>query len=279
MLELYHHGSSVCAAKVRLCLEEKRVAWEGHYIDILKGEQFTDSYLRINPKGVVPTLIHDGYIVPDSTVICEYLEDVFTNIPLRPRNPREHARSLHWTKAVDEELHPACGELTFAASHRFTVLRLGEKKVEEFLNSTPESSVTLNWHSRKKEIVRHGFQAAGIAEKVRLYDRYLKKMESELTKSAWLAGDRVSLADVAMLPYVMRLDMLSMSAMWQDGRLPLVEKWLDNFKARPSFLPAIWKWIPEELTNDLKTNGQRSWPEVAEIIQMTPTRRKVADIA
>ena len=41
MLELYHHGSSVCAAKVRMYMHEKDLDWEGHYIDILKGEQFT----------------------------------------------------------------------------------------------------------------------------------------------------------------------------------------------------------------------------------------------
>jgi hypothetical protein len=62
---------------------------------------------------------------------------------------------------VDEELHPACAELTFAASHRFTLLNLGEEKVQEFLNSTPKNSVTISWHNRKKEIVQNGFDAPG----------------------------------------------------------------------------------------------------------------------
>ncbi len=266
MLKLYHHGSSVCAAKVRLCLEEKGLSWEGHYIDILKGEQFTDSYRKINPRAVVPTLVDDDFIVPDSTVICEYLEDIFPALPLRPIAPRDHVRSLQWTKAVDEELHPACAELTFAASHRLTVLRLGEEKVAEFLNSTPERSVTLGWHNRKKEIVKHGFNAPGIAAKIRLYDGYLQRMELELAKSTWLAGAQFSIADVAMIPYVMRLDMLSMCHIWTDGRLPRVEAWLDACKARPSFFPAVWKWLPQELKTDLLVNGRVSWPAVAEIL-------------
>ena len=69
---LYHHGSSVCAAKVRLAMAEKGLSWDGVYIDILKGEQFDPEYLKINPKAVVPTLIHDETIIPDSTVIIEY---------------------------------------------------------------------------------------------------------------------------------------------------------------------------------------------------------------
>ena len=63
MLELYHHGSSVCAAKVPMVLSEKDIKWTGHYIDILKGERFTPEYLALNPKGVVPILIDDGTII------------------------------------------------------------------------------------------------------------------------------------------------------------------------------------------------------------------------
>ena len=73
---LYHHGSSVCAAKVRLAMAEKDLQWNGVYIDILKGEQFNPDYLKLNPKGVVPTLVHDDLVIPDSTVIIEYLDQI-----------------------------------------------------------------------------------------------------------------------------------------------------------------------------------------------------------
>ena len=82
MLELYHHGSSVCAAKVRLVLAEKNLEWTGHYLDILAGEQFNPDYLKLNPKAVVPTLIHNGEVITESTLICEYLDDAFTGHPL-----------------------------------------------------------------------------------------------------------------------------------------------------------------------------------------------------
>lgn len=124
MLELYHHGSSVCAAKVRMVLSEKDMEWTGHYIDILKGEQFTPEYLALNPKGVVPVLIDDGTIIRESTVICEYIDHIHPDTPLRPANALEAARMRNWTKFVDEYVHPMCATLTFTCSHRVTMNRL-----------------------------------------------------------------------------------------------------------------------------------------------------------
>ena len=138
---LYHHGSSVCAAKVRFAMAEKGMEWEGVYIDILKGEQFTEEYQRINPKAVVPSLIHDNRIINESTVICEYLDMVWPETSLHPTDPYTYTKVRYWSKALDEALHPACGELTFAASHRHTLFKLGEEKLQAFLNSTPAISV------------------------------------------------------------------------------------------------------------------------------------------
>ena len=120
MLELYHHGSSVCAAKVRIVLAEKGLDWKGHYLDILKGDQFDPEYMKLNPKAVVPTLVHDGNVILESTVICEYLDEVFQQVALKPTDPVARAKMRLWTKAVDEDMHPACAEITFASSHRHT---------------------------------------------------------------------------------------------------------------------------------------------------------------
>jgi glutathione S-transferase len=267
MLELYHHGSSVCAAKVRFALAEKGIeADKLHYIDILKGEQFTPEFMAINPKAVVPSLIHDGKIVNESTVICEYINEVFPGVSLTPDDAYERSEMRNWTKAVDEQLHPACGELTFVCCHRHIIKRLGEEKLKEFLESTPDLSVTSKWKERKKEIVREGFDTPGIKDTIRLYDNYLSKMESSLAGRKWLVGDDMSLADIGLTPYVNRLDMLSMSDMWENGRFPRVEEWFERIKALPSFKPAFLDWCPEELTNDLKYFGAQSWPEVKQIL-------------
>src|SRR5215207_10105236 len=101
MLTLYHHGSSVCAAKVRIVLAEKDLPWNGVYMDILKGEQFDPAYLKMNAKAVVPTLVHDGKVILESTIISEYLDEVFPVVPLKSADAYSRAKMRLWTKAVD----------------------------------------------------------------------------------------------------------------------------------------------------------------------------------
>ena len=92
MLTLYHHGSSVCAAKVRIVLAEKSLPWDGVYVDILRGDQFDPAYVKLNPKAVVPTLVHDGKVIVESTVICEYLDEVLSRSAAEARRPRASRR-------------------------------------------------------------------------------------------------------------------------------------------------------------------------------------------
>lgn len=265
MITLYHHGSSVCAAKVRLVLAEKSLPWNGIYVDILRGDQFDPAYMKLNPKAVVPTLVHDQKVIIESTVIAEYLDEEFPDPPLKPADAEHRAAMRVWTKAVDEQLHPACAELTFASCHRFIIGRLPPEKFNEFLESTPPISVTADWHARKKEMVRQGMAAPRVDRTFRLYDGYLRKMEDTLQHQRWLAGDTFSLADISLAPYVNRLDMLGMSEMWVGSR-PRLTDWFERIKSRPSFKPSLLDICPPDLTNDLKTFGTQSWPDVKRLL-------------
>jgi glutathione S-transferase len=77
MIELYHFWSSVCSVRCRMVLEEKGVSWTSRYIDLFKFDQLRPEYLAINPDGVVPTLVHDGVPIRESTVINEYIDAAF----------------------------------------------------------------------------------------------------------------------------------------------------------------------------------------------------------
>jgi glutathione S-transferase len=264
MLELYHHGSSACAAKTRFALEEKALAWQGKIVDIFRGEQFTPEFLALNPKAVVPVLVHDSFVIAESTVICEYLEDTFPQHAVFPVHAKARAAVRLWTKAVDEELHPACSAITYVVSHRHTLLRNGVGSFEDFLRaggSEGAAARRLKW-----EWIQHGIEAPGAADKIRLYDAYLKKMEQALGDSNWLIENRFSMADIAMTPYVNRIAALSMQGMWANGRLPRVESWFERVRARPTFHAAFEQWMPPALAAEMRENGLKSWPRIRELL-------------
>ena len=270
MLALYHHGSSTCASKVRFVLLEKGLAYTSHYVDLMKGEQFRPEYLALNPKAVVPTLVHDNAVLVESTVICEYLDDAFPTPTLKPAGARDRARMRMWTKMVDEELQPAVKYITYASCHRHIILRLPPDKFTQFMNGPPGDAETRvtgdpHWVETKRAIVEHGIAVPGVAAKFRLYDRALATLDDALRSSRWLAGDSFSLADVSITPYVNRLAMLGMSEMWTGNR-PHLDAWFERVKARATFKHCFPDFCPPDLTNDLITFGSQTWPEVKKML-------------
>jgi glutathione S-transferase len=260
LLHVYHHGSSVCAAKVRLALFEKEIPWSGHYVDILAGEQFEPEYLAINPRGAVPAIVHDGDVITESTVICEYLDESFAGPPLKPSTALGRARMRTWTKLVDEEIHPATRPLTYVVTHRHAILARGEQAVEEHIASDPHAA----WRERKRRWIREGFAAPDVIEALETFARLLEAMEAALSQQAWLAGDGYSLADGALTPYANRLEMLGLGKMWQDK--PNFMRWFRAVRARPSFEPAIFAYLPEDLRQRMLDDGRRAWPELEPIL-------------
>lgn len=261
MLTLYHHGSSVCAAKVRLVLEEKGLKWHGEYVDVLKGEQFEPDYLKLNPNAVVPTLIHNDQIIIESTLICEYLDDIYAEPTLRPTDAYDLVKMRLWTKRVDERLHPMTSVLTYVSSHRHSIIDNNTpEEIEAIINQTTDPVK----RERKRDWIELGLEAPSAKMAVAEFKATLTLMNETLAVDKWLAGSAYSLADIALTPYVNRLSMLNMDEFVE--RYPNVSGWFERIRTRDSFQPAMLSWIPEDLANSLATNGERSWPKVREML-------------
>src|ERR1035437_9306132 len=105
MMILYHGWRSSASRRVRLCLEEKGLSYEGHVVDMKKLEHHSPEYLKINPNGVIPTLIHDARPLHESGTICEYLDESYPDPPLRPDTPYERALMRNWIRHIDGLIH------------------------------------------------------------------------------------------------------------------------------------------------------------------------------
>ncbi len=121
MLTLYQNPTAVCAVKVRLVLAEKELAWEARNLDLRAGDQHKPEYLKLNPNGVVPTLVHGDRVLSESSVIMLYLDEAFPQRALQPSDPWQRAQMRLWMKRVDEALHPSNITLMYATKHRQAV--------------------------------------------------------------------------------------------------------------------------------------------------------------
>ncbi|MFZ2060584.1 MAG: glutathione S-transferase family protein [Candidatus Binatus sp.] len=225
-MELYHSRMSVCSEKVMLVLREKGLKPIEHHLDLRKGESHTREYHKLNPNGVVPTLVDRGKPIIESTIICEYLDDAYPDPPLRPSDPLHRAEMRMWTQIPDTGLHHACATLSIAIAFGRQIEAQGGAQ----LKNRPNPVETAHY----KSLVRKKLEHPRFPEAVRYYDSVLAKMAHQLESTPWLAGNGYSLADSAMLPYILRLEDLSLGWMWEGARASVAD-WMDRSKHRKNF--------------------------------------------
>ena len=255
MIVLYHFHGSTCSQKVRLVLAEKALEYESRDVNLLEGAQHDPDYVALNPNHVVPTLVHDGGVFIESTLINEYLEDAFPEVPLRPETAAGcHAMRL-WTQRIDA-LHPSAGVLTFSIGTRPMLLQRSAEEREAQLAQIPDPKN----RERRRIVIEQGVAAPIFGEAMAAFVRVLDQMQSDLSQRTWLAGDRFSLADAAALPYVMRLDHLAMTPLLEAR--PQVADWYARVQARSSFEVAVSALLPPMLIDMFRKNGEAVWSDV-----------------
>jgi glutathione S-transferase len=254
-IELYHNHLSVCAQRVRLVLAEKGVAATLHHMDLRRGDVFDPEYMKLNPNAVVPTLVHDGRVVIESAVIAEYLDEAFPDPPLKPRDLIRRADMRRFCMLPDTGLHAACATLSFSVAFRHQLLAYTREEQDAHIDMTPD----LARRQRKRLALEQGLDSPAVPGAVAYYDRLLDRMETALENTEWLADDRYSLADVAMTPYVVRLEHLSMTAMIRQR--PKVAAWLAAVQARPGYT-AIADHLDESYVTLMAEKGAEAWPRL-----------------
>ena len=267
MLKLYHHYMSVCAAKVRICLAEKGLHWEGQLLDLAAGDQFDAGYLDLNPKAVVPTLVHGDHVIIESNVILEYLDDVFPDPPLRPRPAHERARMRLLLMRLDsgsDGIHHDISVITYGAAYRLQLLGRAGNRDRQAIDAEIDRSMNANSKRWLQETVHEGTQAASFKKAVRNMDALLGDFENMLTRSEWLCGADYSLADLAYTSYMTRLEMLNFQGMWSER--PGVRSWYERQKSRPSYQNGILDWLNPDAVKVLDEGGRDSWPMVGQIL-------------
>lgn len=196
MIKLYHFPPSTNSRKVRIALIEKGLEFERIQIDLSKKEQKNPDYLKIHPFGQVPALDDEGFIIYDSTIINEYLEDEYPYPPLLPPDSEGRARAR-----LIEDFRDNCFNPHFVEIIHEIRKPEGEKDLKVI-------------EQAKTEIAK-------------CFDR----IEKELDGKEYLAGT-FSLADIAYMP---NIDLLERFKIPVDSKYKNMPAWIERLKSRPSF--------------------------------------------
>jgi len=234
MLVLHHAWRSSASRRVRLCLAEKGLAFQSHLVDMMSMEHHSPEYLKINPNGVIPTLmLADGRSLYESGTICEYLDEAYPEPPLRPADPYERAVMRNWIRHVDERI----GNLiVFNWVHSLAKVasKWTDEELAEKLKKVPSKERQEAWTRAARKPYTEEERAAARAKLVAMLD----KMEETMRQTQWLAGNAYSIADIAVVPFIKRIDEEIAPDEMTPQRHPKVAAWWAAIQGRPAFAQA-----------------------------------------
>lgn len=234
-LHLFHFVMSNCSQRVRIALEEKGLDWTSHHVNLPANEHVSEDYQRINPNGVVPTLVHDGQVVLESNDILVYLDEHFPEPPLRPADASSRAAMevrIRESSAFQATIKVLSHELLFRPFRKLgpEEIALYQEKhndplLAEWLRDYAEAGPA--WQQRVERAKEK--MIAG-----------LDRLERGLRAAPWLSGEAYGLADVSWVVNYHRLVQAQVDlSVW-----PRLVDWGERATARPAFDRAVVRYQP-----------------------------------
>jgi glutathione S-transferase len=229
-LVLFNAPQSTCSQRVRFALHAKGLPFEERKLDLFAGDQLKPEYLKINPNGVVPSLLHDDRAVVDSSVIMEYLDEVFPATErLVPGDAAERASMRALMRFIDEV--PAAA--IRVPSYNLAFLPAFQAMSEEEFRALAESKPL-----RKEFLLtmgRSGFSDAEMKTSMERLARSVRRMDDAIRASGgpFMLGAAITLADIAIMPVIGRLKDINLTSMWDAH--PAVGTWLEKIEAHPAY--------------------------------------------
>jgi glutathione S-transferase len=245
-LKYYHAEPAANSLKSMICLKEKQLDFESIYVNLHTFEQHSDWFVKINPEGQVPVLDHDGVLITHTTVINEYLEDVFPENPLRPADAEGRARMRYWNKFVDEHV---MNHVSMHGWHRMVgVIARGidSGEFEKLMERIPLPDQRKKWMT-----ARSGFSEADLQNATDKIVYACKKVDDHLASNTWLAGEMFTSADA---------NFYSMCGMMVERMFPELEvaknyprliDWRERMTARPGVAASLQ--MPDHTNPALRT--------------------------
>jgi len=234
-LHLYHAFFSNCSMRVRMTLEEKGLSWVSHHLDLTKGEHITPEFFGINPKGLVPTLVHDGVVINESNDIIDYLDDTFPEPSLKPTGEQELAEMHEWLHLATNIHLRAVKTYMYAKKFGGKMRKSAEEQNRYRELQTDEE--LLAYHAKVSS--EEGITAADVEAADNILRECFAKVEQALTDHKWMVGDTFSLADISWIP--LHVSLCGVDYPFEE--YPRIAAWNEAIRLRPGFQKGVMEWM------------------------------------
>lgn len=234
MLTLYHWEPNANSGKPMLALAEKGVEYQSHYLDLLNFDQHKPEYLRVNPDGTIPALVHDDKVLTESTPMMEYIDEAFDGPPLAPADPKERWRMRWWMRFFDAYFAPSLSMIGWSVFVGPAVRSRDRAELESAIERIPLESRRLAW----RKAMFNEFAESELAESRRRVAFATEALERHLSACEWVAGASFSLADINGFNVGYALP-LSQPERCNDRQTPHIMEWLRRIYERPA-TKATW---------------------------------------
>jgi len=214
-------------------LAEKGLDYVSRPVSLEEGEHIRPAYLAVNPNGVVPTLVHDGQTILDSSVIMEYLDDVFPSPRLSPPTASGRAHMRAWLRYIEEVPTVA---VRFPSFNQVFLPHFAKQSAEQFEKDARDRPLRKHFYLRMGQ---KGFSKEDIEQSLERLAATVQRMDVTIAgEGPWLLGDTLSLADLCVAPLMDRMDDLGHSKLWESK--PAFTDWLQRMRSRPSWRLAFF---------------------------------------
>lgn len=258
--EVYHNSFSLCSKKVRVCMAELGLPYESHHIHLIETgayESVSRPYLKVNPGGTVPVIVHNGHPVYEShdQIVYAATHAGERGKQLLPSDPETKALVEHWSdcasivgnalKGLDRRAGHCIPPLTFPIfATMVAYIPYGE--IFKGLLTHPNKERPLFFIALKGLGVRGLRRLSPIMKALARARHHMGAHLDALGRlldghgGAWIAGDDFTLADVS---WVVILDRLAEADwdeyFWGNGKRPAVAAYWERLQARPSYRSEI----------------------------------------
>ena len=198
VLECYYFqplGSN--SGRVYLALLEKGVAFIGHELDGPGFEHHQPAYLKVNPKGQVPCIVHDGLTITEGTAINEYIDGAFDGPSLRPDDLHERWNMRRWCRFIDADLGRSVMMVHWNRIVPSFVGARSDGELKEILARVADPDRRRSWEAAFTQST----PPDKMAESRRRMEVASLKIEEQLQETPYLAGLTYSLADIDLLNF------------------------------------------------------------------------------